>query len=198
MRVLTWAASTIRLRIDCSSGCLATESKTQRVPDVHPVRPKWNTNSDEEREQKVAKRKYSEEQILGVVKQLEAGRTAAEMAGNGLSFTIYSWKTKYGGMEPNDAQRLLEDENSRLKRLVADLRNAESGLARRAIADDSLWSSLPQVSVKRESWPTSHAQVCRYRASTDDALREKLTQLAHEKPRYGYRRLAILLRTCES
>jgi len=36
----------------------------------------------------------------------------------------------------------------------------------------------------------------RYRASTakDDALREKLTQLAHEKPRYGYRRLAILLR----
>ena len=73
----------------------------------------------------MAKRKFSEEQILGVVKQLEAGRTAAEMAREvGVStFTIYSWKAKYGGMEPNQAQRLhhLEDENSRLKRLVADL-----------------------------------------------------------------------------
>jgi putative transposase len=73
----------------------------------------------------VAKRKLSEEQILGVVKQLEAGRTAAEVAREvGVStFTIYSWKAKYGGMEPNEAQRLdhLEDENNRLKRLVADL-----------------------------------------------------------------------------
>jgi putative transposase len=94
--------------------------------DVHPViRPKWNTNSDEEREKAVAKRKFSEEQILNVVKQLEAGRTAAEMAREiGVStFTIYSWKAKYGGVEPNEAVRLhhLEDENSRLKRLVADL-----------------------------------------------------------------------------
>ena len=73
----------------------------------------------------MAKRKFSEEQILGVVKQLEAGRTASEMAREvGVStFTIYSWKAKHGGMEPNEAQRLhhLEDENSRLKRLVADL-----------------------------------------------------------------------------
>jgi putative transposase len=73
----------------------------------------------------VAKGKFSEEQILGVVKQLEAGRTAAEMAREvgGSTFTINSWKAKYGGMEPNEAQRLhhLEDENSRLKRLVADL-----------------------------------------------------------------------------
>ncbi len=73
----------------------------------------------------MAKRKFSEEQILGVVKQLEAGRTAAEMAREvGVStFTIYSWKAKYGGMEPSEAQRVhhLEDENCRLKRLVADL-----------------------------------------------------------------------------
>jgi putative transposase len=73
----------------------------------------------------MAKRKFSEEQILAVVKQLEAGRTAAEMAREvGVStFTIYSWKAKYGGMEPSEAVRLhhLEDENSRLKRLVADL-----------------------------------------------------------------------------
>ena len=73
----------------------------------------------------MAKRKFTEEQILTVVKQLEAGRTAAEMAREvGVStYTIYSWKAKYGGVEPNEAARLhhLEDENNRLKRLVADL-----------------------------------------------------------------------------
>ena len=71
------------------------------------------------------KRKLSDEQIIGVMKQLEAGRTAAEMAREvGVStYTIYSWKAKYGGMEPNEAMRLrhLEDENNRLKRLVAEV-----------------------------------------------------------------------------
>jgi len=71
------------------------------------------------------KRKLSDEQIVGVVKQLEAGRTAAEMAREiGVStYTIYSWKAKFGGLEPNEATRMrhLEDENSRLKKLVAEL-----------------------------------------------------------------------------
>ncbi len=69
--------------------------------------------------------KHSEEQILSVVKQLEAGRKATEVAREvGVStFTVYSWKAKYGGMEPNEAMRLrhLEDENSRLKKLVAEV-----------------------------------------------------------------------------
>jgi putative transposase len=73
----------------------------------------------------MAKRRFTEEQILTVVKQLEAGRTAAEMAREvGVStYTVYSWKAKYGGVEPNEAVRLrhLEDENNRLKKLVADL-----------------------------------------------------------------------------
>ena len=67
----------------------------------------------------MAKRKFTEEQILAVVKQLEAGRTAAEMAREvGVStYTIYSWKAKYGGVEASEAARLhhLEDENGRLK-----------------------------------------------------------------------------------
>ncbi|MGI9071527.1 MAG: transposase [Bryobacteraceae bacterium] len=66
-----------------------------------------------------AKRKFTEEQILIGVKQLEAGRTAAEMAREvGVStYTIYSWEAKYGGVEPNETARLhhLEDENSRLR-----------------------------------------------------------------------------------
>jgi putative transposase len=71
------------------------------------------------------KRKLSDEQIIAVMKQLEAGRSVAEMAREvGVStYTIYSWKAKYGGMEPNEAMRLrhLEDENNRLKKLVAEV-----------------------------------------------------------------------------
>ena len=71
------------------------------------------------------KRKLSDEQIIAVMKQLEAGRSATEMAREvGVStYTIYSWKAKYGGMEPTEAIKLrhLEDENNRLKKLVAEV-----------------------------------------------------------------------------
>ena len=71
------------------------------------------------------KRLFAEEQIIGVLKKHESGEPVAEMCrrrGIGQS-TLYKWKAKYGGMEVNDARRLkaLEDENIRLKRLLADL-----------------------------------------------------------------------------
>lgn len=71
-----------------------------------------------------ARKNWSEEQIIGILKQVEAGRTVIEVCrqhGVGES-TFYKWKSKYGGMEVNEARRLksLEDENSRLKRLLAD------------------------------------------------------------------------------
>jgi len=73
----------------------------------------------------MSKRKLSTEQIIGVLKQLEAGRTTAELAREvGVSkHTIYSWKAQFGGMEVNEAEELrsLRDENQRLKKLVADL-----------------------------------------------------------------------------
>jgi putative transposase len=69
--------------------------------------------------------KHSEAQIIAALKQVEAGRTAEDVAREyGASkHTIYAWKARYGGMEASEAQRLrqLEDENARLKRLVADL-----------------------------------------------------------------------------
>lgn len=69
--------------------------------------------------------KHNEAQIIAALKQVEAGRTAEDVAREyGVSkHTIYAWKAKYGGMDASEAQRLrsLEDENSRLKRLVADL-----------------------------------------------------------------------------
>ena len=71
------------------------------------------------------KSRHSEEQIIGVLKQVEAGRKVAELAREvGVSeATLYTWKSKYGGLEVSEARRLraLEEENRRLKQLVADL-----------------------------------------------------------------------------
>lgn len=73
----------------------------------------------------MSRSKHSEAQIIGALKQVEAGRTVEDVAREvGVSgATIYAWKAKFGGMEASEVQRLraLEDENSRLKRLVADL-----------------------------------------------------------------------------
>jgi len=71
------------------------------------------------------KTKHTEEKIIAAVKQLEAGGTAKELARE-LSVseqTLYNWKAKYGGMDVSDARRLrsLEEENRRLKQIVADL-----------------------------------------------------------------------------
>ena len=73
----------------------------------------------------MTKRKYSEAEIIAALKQLEAGRKAADVGREmGVSkHTVYAWKAKFGGLEVNEAQRLwqIEDENQRLKKLVADL-----------------------------------------------------------------------------
>lgn len=71
------------------------------------------------------KSRFTEEQIVTVIKEHEAGTPTQELCrrlGIGAQ-TLYRWKAKYGGMSVPDAQRLktLEDENRRLKRLVADL-----------------------------------------------------------------------------
>jgi len=69
--------------------------------------------------------RFTEEQIIGVLKQAEAGVKTAEICRqHGISnATFYKWKGKYGGLEVSEARRLrqLEDENRRLKQIVADL-----------------------------------------------------------------------------
>jgi len=71
------------------------------------------------------KGKYTEEQIIEVLKRMEAGQKARDLARElGVSeATLYTWKSKYGGMEVNEARRLreLERENGEVKKLVADL-----------------------------------------------------------------------------
>ena len=71
------------------------------------------------------KSRHSEEQIIGVLKQMEAGRKVAEVAREvGVSeATLYTWKSKYGGMKVSEARRLraLQEESRRRKQLVANL-----------------------------------------------------------------------------
>ena len=71
------------------------------------------------------KSRYSEEQIIRVLRQVESGQKVKDVVReHGISEqTYYRWKSKYGGMTVSDAKRLkaLEQENRRLKKLVADL-----------------------------------------------------------------------------
>ena len=71
------------------------------------------------------KKRFTEEQIIRVLKDHEAGQPTAEVCRrHGISSpTFYKWKAKYGGMDVSDARRLrqLETENARLKRMVANL-----------------------------------------------------------------------------
>lgn len=68
--------------------------------------------------------RFSEEQIIAILKEQESGVSTADVCRrHGISSaTFYKWKAKFGGLEVSDARRLraLEDENARLKRLLAD------------------------------------------------------------------------------
>jgi putative transposase len=70
------------------------------------------------------KKRHSPEQIIKILKAVENGSRLGDVCRehNISEQTYYRWKRKYGGMEPNDARRMkdLEEENQRLKRLVAD------------------------------------------------------------------------------
>ncbi len=70
------------------------------------------------------KSRFTEEQIIGFLKQAEAGMAVAEICRKGgfSDATFYKWRAKFGGMEASYARRLreLEEENSRLKKLLAE------------------------------------------------------------------------------
>jgi len=68
--------------------------------------------------------RYTEEQIIGILKEHQAGLSAKDLGRkHGVSeATFYKWRSKYGGMEVSDARKLkaLEDENRKLKKLLAE------------------------------------------------------------------------------
>lgn len=72
----------------------------------------------------MSRKRHTPDQIFQILKQAEAGTPTADLCRqNGISgATLYKWKAKYGGLELSDAKKLkgLEDENRRLKQIVAD------------------------------------------------------------------------------
>ena len=78
------------------------------------------------------RKQFTEEQIIGILKEAEAGAVVTELCRrHGLSSaTYYAWKAKFGGLEVSDAKRLraLEDENGKLKRLLAEAIMDNAGL----------------------------------------------------------------------
>ena len=89
------------------------------------------------------KSRYSEEKIIAAVKQVEGGRKVPEVARElGVNAaTVFAWKAQYGGRQVSDAKRLrqLEEENRRLKHLVADL-SLDKEVMKAVIAKNG-WSS---------------------------------------------------------
>lgn len=76
------------------------------------------------------KARFTEHQIIAVIKSVEAGRTVKDACIS--EATYYNWKSRYGGVEPSDIKKIkdLEDENRRLKQMFADL-----SLENRALKD---------------------------------------------------------------
>ncbi|WP_156360081.1 IS3 family transposase [Sphingomonas sp. Leaf10] len=157
------------------------------------------------------RKQFSEEQIIGILKEAEAGAVVTELCRkDGVSSaTYYAWKAKFGGLEVSEAKRLraLEDENARLKRLLADTMLDNAGLK------DLLFKKMVAPAAKRQAVAhlqatlgMSERRACavvgadrtsmRYRScrADDGDLRSRLCELAQQRRRFGYRRLHILLR----
>ncbi|MGI4733370.1 MAG: IS3 family transposase [Janthinobacterium lividum] len=157
------------------------------------------------------RKQFTEEQIIGILKEAEAGAVVTELCRkHGVSSaTYYAWKAKFGGLEVSDAKRLraLEEENARLKRLLADTMLDNAGLK------DLLFKKMVAPAAKRQAVAhlqatlgMSERRACavvgadrtsmRYRScrADDGDLRSRLCELAQQRRRFGYRRLHILLR----
>ena len=157
------------------------------------------------------KSRFSEEQIIGVLKEHQAGLPVAEICRrHGISdATFYTWRAKYGGLEVSDAKRLkaLEEENRKLKKLLAeqmldarrcarcsektsDAQLAEEGRDLGDRAEELLAAAGLRAGRARARRPTATGRV-----GLDDAgLRETAARACPERRRFGYRRLLILLR----
>ncbi len=122
--------------------------------------------------------------------------------------TFYAWKSKYSGMDVAEAQRLkgLDDENRRLKQLVADLSLDREVL--KSVIRKNGWSFAglrADVAFARAEHGLSERKACKLlevdrssyvyepRPDRNAELREELLRLARQNPRYGYRRLHVLL-----
>ncbi|WP_397586998.1 IS3 family transposase [Sphingobium fuliginis] len=155
------------------------------------------------------KSRFSEEQIIGMIKEQEAGLPTVEVCRkHGLSpATFYKLKAKYGGLEVSDARRLrqLEDENGKLKRLLAE------SVLDNAILKDLLGKGLTTPGQRRDAalgvmrdYEVSQRRACvligvdpktvrRERPPDHAVIREAMREIAGLRRRFGYRRVGVML-----
>ncbi|WP_409558712.1 IS3 family transposase [Brucella pseudogrignonensis] len=154
--------------------------------------------------------RFTEEQIIGILKEQEAGAKTADVCRkHGISdATFYKYKAKYGGMDVSDARKLkaLEDENAKLKKLLAE------AILDNAILKDVAFKKMVTPDVKRDAvvhvcsqHGVSQRRACevlsvdrssmRYRSVRPDdaAIREAMKKVASERRRFGYRRIHVML-----
>jgi len=155
------------------------------------------------------KSRFTEEQIIGVLREHEGGTATAEVCRrHGISEqTFYRWKAKYGGLEASDARRLkgLEDENRRLQKLLAeamlDVASLKDLLGKKLTSPAARRAAALRLMVERDY---SQRRACRLievdpktvrhpPVPDAPAVRERLRALAGERRRFGYRRLGIML-----
>ncbi|WP_309957664.1 IS3 family transposase [Agrobacterium tumefaciens] len=157
------------------------------------------------------KQRFTEEQIIAVLKEQEAGAKAADLCRkHGISeATFYNWKAKFGGMDVSEAKRLkaLEDENAKLKKVLAE-QMLDAAALRELVGKKMVGPAAKREAVThlKAVMGLSERRACqiisadrktiRYRSSRPPEvdLRAKLRDLANERWRFGYRRLFILLR----
>jgi putative transposase len=156
------------------------------------------------------KSRFTEEQIIGVMKESEAGAKTADLARKyGASeATLYNWKAKYGVLEVPEAKQLkaLEDKNGKLKRLLADSMLDFAALKELLGKNGRRGARREDVTHLQAGLALSERRACkivgadrtmlRYKSvrRADTALRERLRDLAAQRRRFGYRRLFVLLR----
>ena len=148
--------------------------------------------------------RFSEEQIIGILREQEAGATTADVCRkHGVSSaTFYKWKAKYGGLEVSDTRRLraLEDENRRLKKLLAEAMLDNAMLKNVAAKKMVTPAARREVAAHLcQSFEVSQRRACnvieadrgsvRYRRLRPDegAVRARLRELAGLRRRFGYR-----------
>lgn len=155
------------------------------------------------------KSRFTEAQIIGMLKEQEAGLPTSELCRkHGLSpATFYKLKAKYGGMELSDAKRLrqLEDENAKLKRLLAD------AMLDNVVLKDLLGKTLTTPMARRDAvlramrdHDISQRRACvligvdpktvrRERPPDHPEIREEMHKIGEKRRRFGYRRVGIML-----
>jgi putative transposase len=113
----------------------------------------------------MSKSRHTEAEMIGALKQLEAGRKAEDVAREvGVSkHTIYAWKAKYGGMDVSQAQeaKQLRDENTRLRKLVADLSLDKDALQWVIEKTDGARGAEGGCRAVREQYAFSERRACR-------------------------------------